>query len=258
MKEMWFCDFGPLPEGLPELRNVVFYSCPQAPIGNAPKKILSSGTWGIASAGGFYKTRNWDRLYKYYKQFQNVGYPGWRMMPDEYLRPWKTMKNFQKWMESYPDLPVVPIIQSTKEKCFDLFTAKKQIQFYKQFSPNKICISNPAFFCHEWVEELTFIAMSIKDILNGPWIHVLGAGWDIGDIKQYARIEAIDSVDTIVYYTAAQRGEAWRCHISNSIPVKNLKCDCPACSSVIDGWQRIAMHNAFTAQEVIKNISSGE
>lgn len=254
MQAIWFPSFGAIPGILPELRRWVFYSFPHEPLENGEFRVLSSGTWG---ARGNYGNRNWQALYDYYRQYENRGNAEWRMMPDEYLDPRKTMQNFLKWMELYPDMSVVPIIQFTRKKYCDLYAIKKQIDFYRQYKPVKICISNPGFWCVEWVDNLIYVSSQIKDKLTSPWIHVLGAGWNIFDIKQYTKISSIDSVDNIIYYTEAKNGMAWCTSKDRSDIYTNIVCNCPACVSGVKGWKKIAMHNAYVAQEVVKYACTG-
>lgn len=257
MHTIWFPDFGELPAGLPELREWIFYSFPHKPRLTGKCRVLSSGTWGLASLGkGNYGVRGWNDLYNYYIKYAGIGTPGWRMMPDEYLHPYKTMKNFKEWYERFPDMPVIPIIQFSKKKHCDIYLARKQIQFYWQYNPDRICISNPGFRCDEWLTELSFVSEMCKDMLGGPWIHVLGAGWDMFDITQYLKIDTIDSIDSIAYYTAARDGVMWLPSLNIDSFKKGL-CNCPACESDVDAWARAAMHNAYVAQEVVKNYRTG-
>ena len=40
------------------------------------------------------------------------------------------------------------------------------------------------------------------------WIHLLGAGWDLDDIKAWKSSKYIDSMDSIAYYTSPKEFEA--------------------------------------------------
>ena len=52
-------------------------------------------------------------------------------------------------------------------------------------------------------------------------------GWSLTDIALYRQIPNIDSIDSITYYLAAQRGERW----------------CKCCADG-DLWTQVAIHHA--------------
>lgn len=252
MRAIWFPDFGPLPEGLPEVRRWILYSFPHEPEARGERRVLSSGTWGIASKkAGRYEAREWPALYEYYRRHAHLNNTGWYMMPDEYLRPDATVANWMRWRRLYPDLPVVPIIQFRREKRVDLALALEQARTYARFNPPCICISNPACTALDWADALRMLAAMIRRLMPRAWIHVLGAGWDVRDVMRYAEIDAIDSIDSIAYYSDAQEGVAWHLH-GRAEKERPEGCGCPACSNGAPAdWRRLALHNAWVAQTLV-------
>lgn len=252
MKVVIFPDFGNI-GSYPEVRKYILFSYPHNVEERGEKRILSSGTWGIASMKrGNYKERDWQHLYSWYKENSKFNNTGWYMMPDEYLRPKNTMQNFLRWKKLYPDIDVVPIIQFKREKEIDLLGALEQIEFYMQFNPVRICISNPAMEALQWNKYLSILGKKIKSYNENCWIHVLGAGWSFADIKNYIVIDEIDSIDTIAYYTDAKQHKVW--YTSGHIDDRyDLVCDCPVCSnSAKKDWKGIALHNAFVIQKFVE------
>lgn len=255
MRAVWFPDFGSLPAGLPDVREWVLFSFPHEPGPRGARRILSSGTWGLHSAGRLYARRRFDALAHYYLRHDALCNTGWRMMPDEYLRPHRTARNLEEWRRCWPGLAVVPIIQMAREKHVDCYLVKRQVQQYAEAArcAGCICISNPAFHGLEWRDELAWCVEQVRAALPDVWIHVLGAGWGPGDIWVYSRVPGLDSVDTITYYADAQRGVMWDLYGRRRA---HARCPCPACQSGVVGWEALAMHNAWVAQEVVRECSS--
>lgn len=250
MKAIWFADFGPI-GNLAEIRRWLLFSFPHPVEERGEMRVLSSGTWGIASRRyGHYGLRHWEELYDYYRRYDVLGNSGWRIMPDEYLHPEATMNNFCEWNKRFPDCSVVPVIQFRREHEFELYTALKQLEFYAPFKPSRICISNPAYVALEWREDLTALAGMVKRIIPGCWIHVLGAGWTPREILDYAAIREIDSIDSIAYYIDAKDGEAWYLNGRTELG-RPESCSCPVCTSQKStDWRGLALHNAWVAQEL--------
>jgi len=178
--------------------------------------IIDSGAYGLSQQGKEIDAEYMFKLSNFYKKYKASNkFPVLAIAPDKFLDPVKSMSNYKFWMQ-YIGLSVVPVIQFTKNKKIDLMNALKQIDFYLNFktdnqiypNPCKIfAISNPSLTAKE--------AKSIKYIIDYmrkkgvEWIHNLGAGWNTNDCRDWFDI-GFDSIDSISYYTDAERGIAWR------------------------------------------------
>lgn len=195
--------------------------------------ILDSGAFGLASAGARMDDAYIARLAAHYARHE-----GERVLcvaPDEYPNPARTMRNFVTWR----GVPVVPVLQSSRRGRLDAYAMLRQARLYGQSSHKiahyedrpVVAISNPALFARDlparaWQNVCAMIRQHIPD----AWIHLLGAGWNVDDIRAWAEMECFDSLDSIAYYIAAQSFEAW-----SHMPAT------PAC------WQDVALHNALAA-----------
>jgi len=158
--------------------------------------ILDSGAFALSKSGGRMDGEYFERLYKYYKKY--FGSYAHNVAPDVFLNPRQTMKNFEVWREKYADCQVWPVIQCTSKK-IEWALIKYQLDFYSElFNCLKILFfSNPSLRGSSYPKD---IFQKIKDQYRVEWIHILGAGWNLEDIKIYARLEGLDSIDSIAYY----------------------------------------------------------
>ncbi|MCK4499885.1 hypothetical protein KAU11_05265, partial [Candidatus Babeliales bacterium] len=84
------------------------------------------------------------------------------------------------------------------------------IDEYSKISKSKmICISNNKFNPIKQSNELLYIIERIKLNFADVWIHVLGAGYNHNNVKDWSEL-GIDSIDSISYYTDAQHKIAWK------------------------------------------------
>jgi hypothetical protein len=208
--------------------------------------ILDCGTWGLHARGQGYGGRHFEGLAEYYRQHE----ARWRVAPDEYLRPDRTLENWRAWLGRFPDVPVVPVVQYRREGRPSADELLKQLEVYAAMAPAAVFISNPGMKAGSWLDHLAWAVGEVKRAVPGAWVHVLGAGWDPVDVVLYRRVPGLDSIDSIAYYTDARDGIAWR--IGGKGPGRPDGCPCPACAVGTPGWQAVAMHNAWVALQVLR------
>lgn len=157
--------------------------------------ILDSGAFGLSKSGKKMNEAYFESLHQYY-----IKYPGWHVAPDVFLNPFRTMRNFKKWIHKYPDCRVWPVIQFNAEMV-EWKTIEYQLDFYLKYIPELdiLFFSNPSLRACNYPKD---IFQKIKDNYPVSWIHNLGAGWNIEDIRIYASLKGLDSIDSIAYYNA--------------------------------------------------------
>lgn len=208
----------PVPEQLrgqllPYARLYAFPTEPEPPAGDK-FIILDSGAFGLSQAGKRMDSDYIQRLKAHYQRFQadNV----LCIAPDEYLSPSVSVARYLEW-----DGPaVVPVLQFARARKLDATGLFRQLSAYAPFAERLpryqgrpvVALSNPGLYADEVAPStLAFICSLIRRTFPNAWIHMLGAGWNIQDIRGWAaRPGGFDSMDSIAYYTAAQAGEAWR------------------------------------------------
>jgi len=156
--------------------------------------ILDSGAFGLFKSGKRMNNAYFERLYKHYSLYE-----GWKVAPDVFLDPRVSMNNFRLWMKKYADCRICPVVQFAKKKKIDQVLTEYQIEFYLN-SINElpiIFISNPGLIAEAWPHDFF---LKLKNKYNLNWIHLLGAGWNMNDIRIYATLKGLDSIDSIVYY----------------------------------------------------------
>ncbi|GEM_PF-6280337 len=153
----------------------------------------------------------------------------WCVAPDVFGDPRATWQQWCMWQEASPDVPVAPVIQLWPGKPLDLYTIQQEAKRYG-VQP-VVCLSNPAkITAARWGSALEAACSLIRDACGQEcWIHLLGAGWSQEDVIGYARVPGLDSIDSITYYLAAERGERW--------------CRCSDCT-LVSPWQQAALHHA--------------
>jgi hypothetical protein len=142
--------------------------------------------------------------------------------PDEYLNPIASLSNFISWKNSKLFQSVCPVIQSWHEKQIDENCIMKQVKFYRKntnqdrifFSNNALTASEASFF------GLNEIFRKIHQA-GFKWIHDLGAGWSLKDIKEWKKFEQLDSMDSIAYYSTKNINE-----FGSLNPFENVKSIC--------------------------------
>lgn len=137
--------------------------------------------------------------------------------PDVVLNPFETMKNYKKWINSgkYPD--IAPVMQLLEKGRIEKTALKYQIDYYVSFKVKTILFalcqrSNIAIY--SGIREVTEYARA-KGI---EYVHMLGAGWDMDDVKCWAESGLVDSIDCTSYYNSGRKQK-----FGSDDPVENAK-----------------------------------
>lgn len=180
------------------------YSFPNIPVLDDHNRIiLDSGAFGLSKSGRAMDDEYIASLASHYKQYakqDNV----FCIAPDVFKNPALSMRQYEHFRSAH-NVNVVPVLQF-HSKNIDLFSAKKQIHYYSQYSRGMICISNNKFDPVKQKKELIYLVVEIKKLFS--LIHVLGAGYSHNNVKDWLRL-GVNSIDSISYYTDAQAGIAW-------------------------------------------------
>lgn len=183
--------------------------------------IFDSGAFGLyQSKTGFEINDTYmDALARSYIRFQSKNYKC--IAPDVFLKPKKTMNNFKAFKAKYPEIKICPVFQFKKLKELDSFSFYQQLNYYKQYNFDFVCVSNPYLRAVQAKEQgLENMLKIIKETFNCH-IHFLGAGWDLQDIIDYSRFNYLDTFDSVSYYTSAQYKQIFINEYQNKSWIKN-------------------------------------
>lgn len=165
--------------------------------------ILDSGAFALSQSGGNMDDNYMQRLNTYYKKFAREN--TYCAAPDVFLNPFETVSNFQFWkLKNYH--PVCPVLQSSKR--YDIKDILWQIDEYES---EFWFFSNPSLTGRQAQGKYRLLKQMCEKIrsMGGKWIHCLGAGWNLQDIKDWWQLGLFDSMDSIAYYTSVQNNEYW-------------------------------------------------
>ena len=168
------------------------------PIANSEFQILDSGAYGLSLSKRKMTDEYLENLNTHYNKYsgQNI----YCVAPDTFLNFKETIEKFEKW-HSNDYCKVQPVIQMPKAKNFDWNIIKYQLDYYSDFFDGNIdflLFSNP--FCRQ-IEYPKNLFKKIHDLYAIDWIHNLGAGLNLQDVKAWSQTK-INSIDTIAYYNA--------------------------------------------------------
>ena len=185
------------------------YAFPTIPaIDQKYKIILDSGAFALSKSGGKMDTTYIASLAQHYKKYGkqlNV----FCIAPDVFKNPHKSLVQYKDFIKLFPDIPIAPVLQFQHTN-IDLFNAYKQVGEYSRLSKSKmICISNNKFNPVKQTEELRYLVKKIRSKFKDVWIHVLGAGYNHNNVKDWIAL-GVNSIDSISYYTDAQHGLGWK------------------------------------------------
>ena len=177
------------------------YAYPNSPnITNNHMIILDSGAFALSckkqSMDDEY-IKNLAAHYETYRDYENLYF----IAPDVFKFPVLSMKQYE-YFKSFCDVDVAPVLQFSSPTA-DLFTAKKQINFYKQFGkPRLICISNHQFNIDNQSSNIRHIVNMVHQAFGDIKIHVLGAGFNSLDVAKWMAT-GVTSMDSVSYYSDA-------------------------------------------------------
>lgn len=223
----------------PELRAALtgfdrLYAFPVEPEAPAPDRfvLLDSGAFGLAKRGQYIDLAHMLKLSAHYRAHCASSVHG--IAPDVYLDPRQTLDNWRIWHHEMFLGRVVPVIQFEHKREWSLLPVKLQCAQYAINAPHPfVCISNPGSRAAEVPADTVRAVIDMaRTMLGATWVHNLGAGWDIDDVRRWGTL-GFDSIDTIAYYTAAKAGESW----------DGLDSD--------TDWRHTAIRNAFAAAAVL-------
>lgn len=162
--------------------------------------ILDSGAFALSKSDRRMDVAYLESLYQYYKKYQ-----GWKVAPDVYLNSRNTMRNFDKWMKTYSDCELFPVIQC-QTKSLEWEIIRYQLDFYADYFSYLpvLFFSNPGLKAFQYPNDF-FQKIKNFNRLDIIKIHNLGAGFDISDIQGYMNLSGLDSVDSISYYNATNQ-----------------------------------------------------
>lgn len=163
------------------------------------KIILDSGAFALSTV-----KRKMDAAYllaleQYY--FYNADERCICVAPDMFLNPVQSMYNFNKW-RTQSEMKVAAVLQSDRKYSVNLKDLMKQAEYYRKYT-DVIFFSNPGL-TGEAAKALHLqkLFKFMKKELKVKWVHNLGAGWSIDDIRSWCRIGYFDSMDSIAYYNS--------------------------------------------------------
>lgn len=175
------------------------YAYPATPRFNNDSNIviLDSGAYGLSVSGQKMNTAYMMKLSEHYEKYHSDN--TLCIAPDEFLNPVQSMLNLRKWLSKGLYKDVTAVIQAESKNRINLDGLIYQADYYKCYT-DTACFSNNCLTGAEAqylrIERLFEYMKSI----GYKWIHILGAGWNIQDIKDWMRISYFDSMDTIAYY----------------------------------------------------------
>jgi len=190
------------------------YAYPKVPdVSGDALVLLDSGAFGLSLRGQRINDTHMVKLADHYRQ--HTGGHVIPIAPDEFLNPSRSMSNFEHWHEHHA-IPVAPVIQMRHERHFDAMSAQRQLAFYKTYplplfaGRPVMCFSNAAWRAIEFERHASGLRLALRmHFPAGVWLHNLGAGWDLHDIRAWAALDIFSSIDSIAWYTDADAGKAW-------------------------------------------------
>lgn len=157
--------------------------------------ILDSGAFGLSVAKKKMNLNYMKELSEHYNQYYKNNVIC--IASDEFLNPSQSMRNIQIWTKNNLFSDITAVLQADKKHIINIDNLKMQIDFYLNFT-NKICFSNNGLYGkHAKSLEKAFYYAKNKGV---KWIHILGAGWSLEDIKDWEKVKYFDSMDSIMYY----------------------------------------------------------
>lgn len=184
--------------------------------------ILDSGAHGLSISGGRINIKYMRELSRHYKKYSKEIERTICIAPDIKLDPLGSMWNLKKWHDNnlYPH--VTAVIQRESKMDMDISKFKSQVDFYSNFTDSIAfaCTGLKGYMARGC--NLQGLFRYAKEEKGIKYIHVLGAGWDIKDIKDWKEIKYYDSIDSTMYYQPENLKERF----GSDNPVENIKTIC--------------------------------
>lgn len=201
---IWVCPHCPKVSAEREIEKIEglarLYAYPCEPrFENGGLVILDSGAFGLAQSGGHMNFAYMQKLSEHYEKYYRAGMIC--VAPDVGSNPCKSMMNIQKWYANNLFEHICPVLQSETKLYFNERSMLEQAEFYRKYS-DKVLIGTPKITGKQAkATHLDDLFHKLKQ-MGYKWIHKLGVGWNIEDIKYWRDMKYLDSFDSISYYTA--------------------------------------------------------
>lgn len=184
---------------------------------NGKKVILDSGAFGLSLSGGKINLEYMKKLNYHYLKYAND--KTLCIAPDEFLNPLQSMQNYKKWIDNGFYKDITSVLQCSKKGYIDIKEILEQLKFYSKYKVKTYCFSNNGLTGENAISsDLNKIFIFMKEKMNVEWIHILGAGWNLEDIKNWMSIGNFDSMDSIAYYNTKDINE-----FGSLNPIDNIK-----------------------------------
>lgn len=206
---IWVCPHCPKKSAEREIEKIEglarLYAYPCEPqFKNGGLVILDSGAFGLSQSGGHMNFAYMQKLSQHYEKYYRDG-----MMciaPDVATNPIKSMMNFKKWHDNDLFPHITPVLQSDNEFNVSFEDMISQAEFYKQYS-DTICFTGGKFSGKQSMALKFYDIFKALKKMRYRWIHKLGAGWNIEDVKIWKSMPYLDSFDSISYYNTKNINE---------------------------------------------------
>lgn len=183
---------------------------------NSNVVILDSGAFGLSRAGLTMNMSYMMKLSEHYKKFHRDN--TLCIAPDEFLNPVQSMMNLVKWRKKGLYSNVTPVIQRSVKSVIDIHDMKEQAEFYREYA-DTICIALAGIYGEDALDvNLKVLLEYMKNTLNFRWIHILGVGYSLEDIKNWKKVGFFDSMDSRSYFITKEESA-----FGSFNPIENIR-----------------------------------
>lgn len=200
---IWVCPHCPKPSAEKKIEQIEglarLYAYPCKPeFANGGLVILDSGAFGLHQAGKKMNFAYMKRLSEHYEKYyaDNV----FCVAPDVSVNPMQSMQNFKRWHKNGFFKHIVPVLHSDKIDSFHMDTMLYQANFYRKYS-DVVFIGSPKLSAE--LAKQVRISDLFKELklMGYRWLHKLGVGWNLEEVKVWRDMPYLDSFDSIAYYS---------------------------------------------------------
>ena len=221
MSAEWVCPHCPTPKYEKEIQKIKglnrLFAYPCKPcFDNGRLVIMDSGAHGLSMYGGKMTFKYMQKLSEHYEKYYRDGRT-LCVAPDEFLNPEQSMLNFQKWHKNNLFPKISPVLQSEKKYVFNCEILKFQADFYREYSDTLLIGDNNLTSSQAKAHNIEKLFEYCKSI-GYKWIHYLGAGWNLEEIKNWSEMRFLDSFDSTAYYLTKDERE-----FGSLNPLENVK-----------------------------------
>jgi len=174
-------------------------------------RLLHLGLWRGRINSLYTLNKVLPNLAEFYRQYQARNTIC--LAPDLALRAWETRRAWEMWHEEENRPAVVPVVQPGSKFNNAMYDILAQVDYYARWYRERgkvmrmICLGNSLVRAAEVRNVIPILTQMIRR-RGVEYIHILGAGWDMEDILNWA-ILGVDSIDSTSYYTSAEEGRRW-------------------------------------------------